>query len=96
MAHAFAALDELGDGYGFRVRKPLGVNAFGVNAIVYLPGYEGFHHFHDTQDELYFVHSGLARMEADGEARPRPRWTDARRVDDSPEGVERERRPTTS
>ena len=65
MAHAFGTLDELGEGYGFRkVRKPLG-----VNAIVCPPGYEGFHHFHDTQDELYFVHSGLARMEADGEVR---------------------------
>jgi mannose-6-phosphate isomerase-like protein (cupin superfamily) len=70
MAHAFGALDELGEGYGFRkIRKPLGVTAFGVNAIVYPPGYEGFFHYHDTQDELYFVHSGLARMEADDEVR---------------------------
>ena len=62
MGHAFGTLDELGDGYGFRkIRKPLGVKAFGVNAIVYPPGYEGFHHFHDLQDELYFVHSGEAR-----------------------------------
>jgi mannose-6-phosphate isomerase-like protein (cupin superfamily) len=45
------------------------VTAFGVNAIVYPPSYEGFHHFHDRQDELYFVHSGTARMEADGEVR---------------------------
>jgi len=70
MPHAFGSLEELGDGYGFRtVRKPLGLSAFGVNAIVYPPSYEGFHHFHDTQDELYFVHSGIARMEADGEVR---------------------------
>jgi mannose-6-phosphate isomerase-like protein (cupin superfamily) len=70
MGHAFSSLDELGDGYGFRkIRRPLGVTAFGANAIVYPPGYEGFHHYHDTQDELYFVHSGLARMEADGEVR---------------------------
>jgi mannose-6-phosphate isomerase-like protein (cupin superfamily) len=70
MGHAFGSLDELGDGYGFRkVRRALGVNAFGVNAIVYPPGYEGFHHFHDTQDELYFVHSGEARVEVDGEER---------------------------
>ena len=46
-----------------------GVTAFGVNAIVYPPGYDGFHHFHDTQDELYFVHSGQARMEVEGEER---------------------------
>jgi quercetin dioxygenase-like cupin family protein len=70
MGHAFGSIDELGDGYGFRkIRKPLGVTAFGVNAIVYPPGYEGFHHYHDTQDELYLVHSGLARMEAGGEVR---------------------------
>ena len=70
MGYHVSSLDELGEGYGFRkVRKPLGITAFGVNAIVYPPGYEGFHHFHDTQDELYFVHSGLARMEADGEVR---------------------------
>jgi mannose-6-phosphate isomerase-like protein (cupin superfamily) len=70
MGHAFGTLDELGEGYGFRkIRKPLGVTAFGVNAIVYPPGYAGFHHYHDTQDELYFVHSGLARMEVDGEVR---------------------------
>jgi mannose-6-phosphate isomerase-like protein (cupin superfamily) len=70
MGHAFASLDELGEGYGFRkIRKPLGVTAFGVNAIVYPPGYEGFFHYHDTQDELYFVHSGLARMEVGDEVR---------------------------
>jgi mannose-6-phosphate isomerase-like protein (cupin superfamily) len=70
MGHTFGSIDELGEGYGFRkIRRALGVTAFGVNAIVYPPGYEGFHHFHDTQDELYFVHSGQARVEVDGEVR---------------------------
>ncbi len=70
MTHAFSAIDELGEGYGFRkVRKPLGVTAFGVNAIVMPPGYTGFHHYHDTQDELYFVHSGSARVKVEGEER---------------------------
>ena len=70
MTHAFGSIDELGEGYGFRkVRKPLGVTAFGVNAIVMPPGYEGFHHFHDTQDELYFVHAGIALVDVDGEER---------------------------
>ncbi len=42
MSPAFSSLDELGDGYGFRkVRAPLGVTAFGVNALVYPPGYDG-------------------------------------------------------
>jgi quercetin dioxygenase-like cupin family protein len=70
MAHTFGTLDELGEGYGFRkVRAALGVSAFGVNAIVYPPGYTGFLHYHDTQDELYFVHRGTARFEAEGEVR---------------------------
>jgi mannose-6-phosphate isomerase-like protein (cupin superfamily) len=67
---AFSSLDELGEGYGFRkVRGPLGVTAFGVNALVYPPGYEGFHHYHDTQDELYFVHRGRVRVEVGDESR---------------------------
>ena len=68
--YAFGSVDELGDGPGFRkVRRALGVTAFGVNAIVYEPGYEGFLHYHDTQDELYFVHRGRARVEVGGEER---------------------------
>ncbi|MHB8642221.1 MAG: cupin domain-containing protein [Gaiellaceae bacterium] len=70
MTHAFGTLDELGDNYGFRkVRAPLGITAFGANMIVYPPGAEGVNHFHDVQDELYFVHSGTARFEVDGEER---------------------------
>ncbi len=68
--YAFGSIDELGEGYGFRkVRTPLGVTAFGVNAIVFPPGYEGFLHYHDTQDELYFVHRGRASIEIGGETR---------------------------
>ena len=68
MAHAFGTVDELGDNYGFRkVRGPLGVSAFGVNVIVYPPGADGIHHYHDEQDELYFVHSGTGRFEAEDE-----------------------------
>ena len=70
MGHAFGAIDELGEGYGFRkVRRPLGVTAFGVNVVVYPPGYEGFLHYHDVQDELYFVHAGTARFEVADEVR---------------------------
>ncbi len=47
----------------------MGVTAFGVNAVVYPPGHPGVGHYHDTQDELYFVHSGTARVEVDGEER---------------------------
>ncbi len=70
MGYSFSSLDELGDGYGFKkVRRSLGVTAFGINAVVFPPGYEGFLHFHDLQDELYFVHSGTARVEVGGELR---------------------------
>ena len=70
MGYRISTLDELGDGYGFRkVRAALDVTAFGANVIVMPPGYDGFLHYHDTQDELYFVHSGTARFEIDGETR---------------------------
>jgi mannose-6-phosphate isomerase-like protein (cupin superfamily) len=62
--YAVASLDSLGDGYGFRkIRQPLGVTAFGVNALVVPPGYGGPNHYHDEQEELYFVHKGKARFE---------------------------------
>jgi uncharacterized cupin superfamily protein len=68
MGYKVSSLDELGDGYGFRkVRAQLGVTAFGVNAMVYPPGAEGVNHYHDTQDELYFVHRGTARFVVDGD-----------------------------
>ena len=70
MGYSFGSIDELGEGYGFRsVRRALGVSAFGVNAIVMPSRFEGFNHWHDSQDELYFVHSGTARFEVDGDVR---------------------------
>jgi mannose-6-phosphate isomerase-like protein (cupin superfamily) len=70
VGYAFSSLDELGDGYGFRkIRRALDVTAFGVNFLVYPPGAEGVFHYHDEQDELYFVHSGTARFEVGDENR---------------------------
>ena len=70
MGYAFGSIDELGEGFGFRkVRRALGITAFGVNAIVMPPQYPGFHHYHEQQDELYFVHSGRARVEVGEEVR---------------------------
>ena len=70
MAYAFGSIDELGTGYGFRkVRRALGVTAFGVNVIVMPPQFEGVFHYHDEQDELYFVHSGTARFDVSDETR---------------------------
>jgi len=57
--YAVANVDELADGPGFRkVRRMLGVTAFGVNAIELPAGYETGRHFHEEQEELYFVHRG--------------------------------------
>ena len=62
--YAVAHLDDLGEGAGFRkVRKGLGVTAFGVNAIVLPAGIETGFHYHDLQEELYFVHRGVIEME---------------------------------
>ena len=61
--YAVASLDDLGEGYGFRkVRRGLDVTAFGVNAIVLPPGYDAGSHYHDEQEELYFVHRGTIEM----------------------------------
>lgn len=56
---SYSSLDELGEGPGFRkVRASLGLTEFGANAIVLPPRWETGSHFHDEQEELYFVHRG--------------------------------------
>ena len=56
---AIGSIDGMGEGPGFRkVRRELGVTAFGVNAVVLPPGYAGRTHYHDRQEELYLVHRG--------------------------------------
>jgi mannose-6-phosphate isomerase-like protein (cupin superfamily) len=62
--YAVAQLEDLGEGPGFRkVRKGLDVTAFGVNAIVMPPGIESGFHYHDVQEELYFLHRGTIEIE---------------------------------
>ena len=61
--YAVANVDALADGPGFRkVRRALGVTAFGVNAIELPAGYETGRHYHEEQEELYFVHRGRIEM----------------------------------
>ncbi len=61
--YALAHIDALGDRYGFRsVRRKLGVTAFGVNAISMPPGYAAGPHYHEEQEELYFVYAGTLEM----------------------------------
>ena len=62
--YAVGSLDGIGDGYGFRkIRRALDVTAFGINAIVLPPTYRTGRHFHDQQEELYFVHRGAIEIE---------------------------------
>ncbi len=69
VGYAFGSIDEMGDGAFRKVRRELGVTAFGVNVLVLAPGIVGRPHYHDEQDELYFVHKGRARFEVGGESR---------------------------
>jgi quercetin dioxygenase-like cupin family protein len=75
--YAVGHLDDLGEGYGFRkVRTGLDVAAFGVNAIVMPGGYQTAFHYHEDQDELYFVHRGTLEIEfGDGSRHPLPEGT---------------------
>ena len=62
--YAAAHLDAMGEGYGFRkVRRVLDVTAFGINAIVLPAGIETGFHYHDVQEETYFVHRGQLEFE---------------------------------
>jgi quercetin dioxygenase-like cupin family protein len=57
--YTVSSLDQMGDGPGFRkVRRELGVTAFGINAIVLPAGYSSGEHYHEQQEETYFVHQG--------------------------------------
>ena len=62
--YAVGHIDAMGDEYGFRkIRRALGVTAFGINAIRMPAGYETGAHFHDEQEETYFVHAGQIEIE---------------------------------
>jgi quercetin dioxygenase-like cupin family protein len=77
---AVGGLEDLGDGPGFRkVRKGLGVSAFGVNAIVIPAGIATGFHYHEQQQELYFVHRGSLEIEfGDGSVEALPEGSFAR------------------
>jgi mannose-6-phosphate isomerase-like protein (cupin superfamily) len=61
---AATSIDALGDEPGFRkIRPAIDVTAFGLNAIVLPPGQTSRRHFHERQEEVYFVHRGRVEME---------------------------------
>ena len=62
--YAVGSIDTIGEGYGFRkIRRALGVTAFGINARVRPAGLAPARHYHDEQEETYFVHRGTIEME---------------------------------
>jgi quercetin dioxygenase-like cupin family protein len=62
--YAVGHIDAMGDQYGFRkIRRELGVEAFGINAICIPPKFETGRHFHEEQEETYFVHRGTVELE---------------------------------
>src|SRR5919197_1602351 len=69
MSYAFGSIDEMGDGVFRKVRRELGLTAFGANVLVLPPGVEARPHYHEEQDELYFVHAGRARFKLPGQSR---------------------------
>jgi mannose-6-phosphate isomerase-like protein (cupin superfamily) len=80
--YSVANLSDLGEGPGFRkIRAELDVTAFGINAIVLPQGYESNRHFHDRQQELYFVHRGAIEMTFGDGAKAELREGGAARVD---------------
>lgn len=57
--YAVSSLERIGEGYGFRkIRHAVGVTAFGINALVLPSGVQTGVHYHDEQEETYFVHQG--------------------------------------
>lgn len=62
--YAVGRVDEMGEGYGFKkIRRELDVKELGINAIAMPPGIETSFHYHDEQEEVYFVHRGTIEME---------------------------------
>ena len=68
MAYSYGSIDDMGDGVFRKVPRELGVTAFGVNALVLAPGTVSRPHFHDEQDELYFVHRGRTHFHVAGDS----------------------------
>ncbi|MFT4049372.1 MAG: cupin domain-containing protein [Solirubrobacterales bacterium] len=56
-------VDGMGEGPGFRkVRAELDVTEMGVNAIIMPPKIGSGTHWHERQEEVYFVHKGTLRF----------------------------------
>ena len=71
--YTVSSLGELGDGPGLKIRAPLGVTEFGVNAIILPARARPEAHpvgiADEDQQELYFVHRGYLTMRFDDGSR---------------------------
>ncbi len=62
--YAVSSIEAMGEGPGFRkIRKEVGVTAFGINVIVLPGGFATGKHYHEEQEETYFVHRGRLEMQ---------------------------------
>ena len=62
--YAVGNLSDIGDQYWFKkIRRELGVEELGINAIAMPPGIESGFHYHEEQEEVYFVHRGTMEIE---------------------------------
>jgi mannose-6-phosphate isomerase-like protein (cupin superfamily) len=60
---AAANVEALGEGPGFRkIRAELDVAEMGVNAVILPVGIGSGTHWHERQEEVYFVHRGTLRF----------------------------------
>jgi mannose-6-phosphate isomerase-like protein (cupin superfamily) len=73
-----AALDPDGDERFQRLRRELGVSAFGLNLIRLRPRQQGRIHRHERQEEVYVVLEGTLTLEVEGEPRELARHAAAR------------------
>ena len=70
---------EFGDGERFAtLRRELGVQSFGINALAFEPGQRGRIHRHERQEEVYVVLEGELTLAVEGEERTLRPWELAR------------------
>jgi quercetin dioxygenase-like cupin family protein len=62
-----ATLDAEPEDRFIRLRAPLGVTSFGINALVLEPGQRNRIHRHRTQEEVYLVLEGTLTLQVEGE-----------------------------
>jgi quercetin dioxygenase-like cupin family protein len=75
---AVTTLDLEGEERFQRLRRELGVSAFGINLIRLRPRQRGRIHRHQRQEEVYLVLEGTLTLDVEGEPRELPKGSIAR------------------